>query len=95
MITITLLIRRNLATKRDIRKQQINSSIPTTQQSTNTHLQSIRNQNALAMLIMQVIVYGIVKAPQFICTLYAAITSHDPNKSPDRLAIEKFTFFFL
>ncbi|CAF1053178.1 unnamed protein product [Rotaria sp. Silwood1] len=93
MIVSALLIRRNLATKRDIHEQQIHASILSTQQSTNTHLQRTRDQNALAMLFIQVIVYCIVQSPQFIYTLYAAITSNVPNKSPDRLAIEKFAFF--
>ncbi|CAF2872705.1 unnamed protein product [Rotaria sp. Silwood2] len=93
MIASALLIRRNLASKRDIHEQQINVSIPTTQHNTNTHVQRARDQNALAMLFIQVTVYCIVQTPQFVYTLYAAITSNIPNKSPDRLAIEKFAFF--
>ncbi|CAF3226559.1 unnamed protein product [Rotaria sp. Silwood2] len=94
MITSTLLIRRNLAIKRDIHEQQANVSKATTQETDHTRIQRTRDQNALAMLFIQVIVYCFVQAPQLIYTLYGAIASNVPNKSPDRLAIERFAFFF-
>ncbi|CAF1016961.1 unnamed protein product [Rotaria sp. Silwood1] len=94
MITSILLIRRNLAVKRDLREQQINVSNFTTQQTAHTRIQRTRDQNALAMLFIQVTVYCFVQAPQLLYTLYAAIVSNVPDKSPDRLAIERFSFFF-
>ncbi|CAF3724097.1 unnamed protein product [Rotaria sp. Silwood1] len=94
MITSILLIRRNLAIKRDLHEQQINVSNPITEQTAHTRIQRTRDQNALAMLFIQVTVYCFVQAPQLIYTLYGAITSNVPNKSPDRLAIERFAFFF-
>ncbi|CAF4814810.1 unnamed protein product, partial [Rotaria sp. Silwood2] len=86
MITSILLIRRNLAMKRDLRDRQTNASHATIQLSTNSRGQRTRDQNALAMLFIQVIVYCIVQAPQFIYAMYGAITSNVPNKSPYRLA---------
>lgn len=94
MITCILLIRRNLAVKRDIHGQQVNGSNNTAQSSANTRTQHTRDQNALAMLFIQVIVYCFVQAPQLIYTLYAAVVSSVQNKSSDRLAIERFAFFF-
>ncbi|CAF2988463.1 unnamed protein product [Rotaria sp. Silwood2] len=94
MITSAVLIRRNLASKRDIREQQVNASNPASQLTSNSRVQRTRDQNALAMLFIQIIVYCVVQTPQFVYILYGAIASNVPNKSPDRLAIEKFFFFF-
>ncbi|CAF2520072.1 unnamed protein product [Rotaria sp. Silwood2] len=83
MITCALLIRRNLATKRDLFELQNNSSFHSTQQNTHTnahtHILRTRDQHVLAMLFIQIIMYCIVHAPQFIYTLYAAIASNIPN----------------
>ncbi|CAF2419101.1 unnamed protein product [Rotaria sp. Silwood2] len=93
MITCTLLIRRNLAIKRSKREEHIIKSSSTIQKS-HARIQRTRDQNALAMLFVQVVVYCFVQAPQLIYTFYASIVINIPNKSPDRLAIERFAFFF-
>ncbi|CAM4972788.1 unnamed protein product [Rotaria socialis] len=93
MITCTVLIRHNLAIKRDFREQPANATNPTDPSSTNTHFQRTRDKNALPMLFIQVIVYCFVQALQLIYTLYAAIASNIQNKSSDHLANERFASF--
>lgn len=94
MLTCILLIQRNLNEKRVFREQSRNEGSSNSQPNTQVRTQRTRDQHALAMLLIQVLVYSIVQAPQLIYTMYGAITSNIPNKPPDRLAIERFVFFF-
>jgi hypothetical protein len=88
MIIFTLLIRRNLANKREHRQQFDFVH----QQRTNNRkqLQRKRDQQALVMLFAQIIVYIILVTPWTICSVYNVISFNVPNKSSDRLIFERF-----
>ncbi|CAF1181512.1 unnamed protein product [Rotaria sordida] len=92
MITTAILIRYNLAMKRNLCGKQTNPNNATARSNTNSSAQRIRDQQALIMLFVQVTFYCIVQIPQFVRTMYGAIANNVSNKSADRLAIEKFAF---
>ncbi len=87
MVTCSLLIRRNLAKKRErrqliiVQQQRINDR---------EYLQRKRDQQALVMLFAQIFVYITLATPWVIFSIYNAISLNVPNKSADRLAIERF-----
>jgi hypothetical protein len=87
MVTCSLLIRRNLAKKRErrqfiiVQQQRINNR---------EYLQRKRDQQALVMLFAQIFVYITLATPWAIFNIYNAISLNVPNKSADRLAIERF-----
>jgi hypothetical protein len=87
MIICTLLIRKNLAEKRQRRQILINQ-----QQGTNRrdYLLAKRDQQALRMLFAQIFVYIIIATPWFIYNINLIISSYIKNKSADRVAIEGF-----
>ncbi|CAF1147311.1 unnamed protein product [Rotaria magnacalcarata] len=93
MLTCILLIRRNLTVKRNLLEKSKTECSSFQHIVTNVRIQRTRDQQALAMLLTQVTVYCFVQTPQFSYTLYAAIASNVTNKSPERLAIERFAFF--
>jgi hypothetical protein len=87
MVTCSLLIRRNLAKKRARRQVNIGQ-----QQRINDrkYLQRRRDQQSLAMLFAQVVVFITLITPWVIFSIYNAISLNIQNKSADRLAIERF-----
>lgn len=77
MIVCTLLIRRNLAQKQERRHGSI------------VQQQRRRNQQTLIMLFAQIGFYILLTVPYTIHGIYNAISMNIPNKSVDRLAIER------
>jgi hypothetical protein len=92
MIICTLRIRRNLANKRERRNFNIEQ-----QQRTNDRedRNRKRDQQALAMLFAQIFVYIILTTPWVIFSVYNAVAMNVPNKSVDRLAIERFMIYLV
>jgi len=87
MVTCSLFIRRNLAKKRERRQLIIGQQ----QRTNNTeYLQRKRDQQALVMLFAQIFVFITLTTPWMIFSIYNAISLNVPNKSADRLAIERF-----
>lgn len=86
MITCTILIRRNLANKRQRRLFIIPQQDQTKDRG---YLQRKRDQQALVMLFAQIIVYIILTIPWMSCLIYNAMSLNILNKSFDRLNIER------
>ncbi|UJR32760.1 hypothetical protein I4U23_020219 [Adineta vaga] len=86
MITCALLIRQNLALKRQRRQQ--NTSI----RQEVERLQSRRDQQVLIMLFVQMLFYGYTIIPLMIMYFYQTITIYT-NKTIDRIVIERFSVF--
>lgn len=78
MFICTLLIRRNLAKKRERHQSNVRGE------------QRGRDQQALVMLFAQITLYIILTIPYVSYSIYDAISLSVPNKSTDRLAIERF-----
>lgn len=91
MVSFTLLMYRNLVLKRQRRQQNIRETSARTNPTVD--VQQKRDQQALMMLLIQVVVYTILTVPLMGFYFYSAISLGIPNKSPDRLAIEKFVQF--
>ncbi len=87
MVTCSLLIRRNLTEKRERRQVNIGQ-----QQRINDReqIQRKRDQQALVMLFAQIFVLITLTTHWVIFSIYNAISLNVPNKSADRLAIERF-----
>jgi hypothetical protein len=88
MIIFTLLIYHNLILKQKRRftmgqrNEQRNNKVP--------NLQRTRDQQVLIILLIQVFVFTVATTPLMIWLFYNAVTLNTPNKSADRLAIERF-----
>jgi hypothetical protein len=88
MIPSLLLIQRNLALKRQRRHQ-----ITVQQREGRNEAQEAdqrRDQQVLAIMLVQVIAYIITVIPVMSFEVYMAITDSIPNKSTDRIIIEQF-----
>jgi hypothetical protein len=83
MIVCALLIRRNLAFKQSKRIQQIAKE----------QRKSSVDQQVLRLLFIQIISYIIFTIPQLCNLVFNAISSTIPNRSSERLAIERFVAF--
>jgi hypothetical protein len=91
MFSCALLIRRNLAIKRQRRQHIVTQQRERTDEVENvTHA---RDQQVLAMLFTQISVYVISVIPLMAIYTYNAATLHISNKSVNRINIEKFAFF--
>jgi hypothetical protein len=90
MVPSLVLIQRNLADKRQRRRQ-----IGVQQKEGRNEAQELdrkRDQQVLAILLIQVIAYIILVTPLLIVQIYDAITLPISNKSINRLIIEQFVF---
>ncbi|CAF1049505.1 unnamed protein product [Adineta steineri] len=81
MFSCALLIRRNLARKRQRHQLTVNLQAER------------RDQQLLVMLFTQVIVYIISVIPLMIIYIYTAVTFNISNKPIERIAIERFAAF--
>jgi hypothetical protein len=86
MIICAVLIRYNLASKRVRRQQNIGQQ----NQEQAVRLLNARDQQALAMLFLQAVCFGLSALPWTIYLLYNAFTRTVTHKSTDRIAIELF-----
>jgi len=93
MTACAIGIQHNLTLKRQRRQQQQNGPISDMQRMRNEHHQRLRDQHALSILFIQIAVYIVVTTPQVTSLLYAAVVRNIPNKSSDRLAIERFVSY--
>ena len=91
MIGCALLIHHNLVLKRQRRQQ--NAIETSVERNKVHHSQRKRDQQVLMMLLIQAIVFAILTTPLLINNFYTAATVFVSNKSPDRLAIERFAAF--
>ena len=87
MITCALLIRRNLNFKRQ--RRQTNTVADTEHQRQQNSL----DQQVLKLLFIQSFFYIILTTPQLINLIYSTISSTIPNRTTDRLAIDKIIAF--
>jgi hypothetical protein len=87
MVTCSLLIQRNLARKRERRQFNIGQQERINDRE---YLQRKRDQQDLVMLFAQIFVFITLTTPWVIFSIYNAISLGVPNKSADRLAIERF-----
>lgn len=87
MIICLFLIRKNLASKRE-RRQNITHQPQAT--DAKQRLQEKRDQQALAMLFIQIVVYIIFTTPWMILSFYSAVSLSIQNKSADQLVLEQF-----
>jgi hypothetical protein len=88
MIICAILIRRNLMLRRQRRREFANND-----QSNNEHSHHKRDQQVFAMLLLQTVVYIVIQSPLMLLFIYSASTIYVSNKSPDRMAIERFLNF--
>ena len=88
MIVCAILIRRNLALKRQRRRQLRNN-----EQNNNGHWERIRDRQVFAMLLFQTLVFVVTQTPWMILFFYTAVTISIINKSANRVAIEQFIDF--
>ena len=87
MVIFTLLIRKNLANKRQRRQGLSNQQAAVNQ---GDQIQSRRDQQALRMLFAQIVAYVIISVPWNIYNLNVVVSSYIPNKSETHIAIEGF-----
>ncbi|CAF1072962.1 unnamed protein product [Adineta ricciae] len=87
MITCALLIRRNLRFKRQRRQ---NDTVADTEHQ---RQQSSLDQQVLKLLFIQSFFYILLTTPQLINLIYSTISSTIPNRTTDRLAIDKIIAF--
>jgi hypothetical protein len=90
MVPSVIFIQRNLARKRQRRRQ-----IGVQQKEGKNEAQEVdrkRDQQVLAILLVQLIAYIILITPLEIVQIYDAVTLSISNKSIDRLIIEQFVF---
>jgi hypothetical protein len=85
MSSCAILIYRNLVLKRQ------RCQIDIRQQTEYTY--KILDQQALAMLFVQILFYVILIIPLMAFYFYNALTLNIPNKSFDRLSIERFALY--
>ncbi|UJR19829.1 hypothetical protein I4U23_022962 [Adineta vaga] len=90
MFGCALLIRQNLALKRQRRQPTINLQV---ERDEAHHIHRSRDQQALVMLFTQVIVYVISVIPLMVFYIYNAATLNISNKPIERISIERFAFF--
>jgi flagellar biosynthesis protein FlhB len=91
MATAALLIYRNLVLKQKRREQNMNQRLEVGNETGN--LDRKRDQQVLLMLLAQVIVYVVLITPLMGFYFYSAVSLNIPNKTADRLAIERFVQF--
>ena len=87
MVTFTLLIRKNLAEKRQ-RREVLSSQPPTNDSREN--LQRRRDQQALKMLFTQIVIYLFISIPWNLYSTNTIVSSFITNKSADHIAVEGF-----
>jgi hypothetical protein len=87
MVTFTLLIRKNLAEKRQ-RREGLLTQLPSN--NSGEHLQRRRDQQALKMLFAQIVIYLIVSIPWNLYSINTIVSSFITNKTADRIAVEGF-----
>jgi hypothetical protein len=92
MATCALLIYRNLLRKQK-QRQLMNGSQERTGPNKKQKLQSRRDQQVLLMLLIQAICYVGTTTPLMGMYFYNALTIYVSNKSADRIAIERFSFY--
>ena len=91
MMTCALLIYRNLVRKQE-RRQRISSEERIRRNGAKI-LESRRDQQVLLMLLVQAIVYVGTTIPLMGMYFYSALTVYVLNKSAERIAIERFSFY--
>jgi hypothetical protein len=91
MATAAVLTHHNLVLKRQRREQNRNQ--PLEVESEAQTLQRKRDQQVLLMLLAQVLVYVVLITPLMGFYFYSAVSLNIPNKTADRLAIERFVQF--
>ena len=91
MLAFALLIRRNLDQRRVRRHNTVHQS--TGARNEVEHLHRKRDQQALKMLIVQIVVFAILTIPLMVHNIYTAVTLTVSNKPADRLSIERFARF--
>jgi hypothetical protein len=91
MATAAVLTYRNLVLKRKRREQNRNQPLEVVTE--NETVQRKRDQQVLLMLIAQVLVYVVLITPLMGFYFYSAVSLSIPNKTADRLAIERFVQF--
>jgi hypothetical protein len=87
MVIFTLLIHRNLVLKQKRRQLTLGQRREEGNELANFH--RTRDQQVVVMLFAQVFVYTVGTTPLMIWLFYNAVTLNIPNKSVDRLAIER------
>ena len=87
MTIFTLLIRKNLANKRQRRQFRLNQYPITTIYK---RLQEKRDRQAFIMLFAQILVYVTITTPWMAYSIYNIIASTIPNKDAVRIAIDGF-----
>ncbi|CAF1273922.1 unnamed protein product [Rotaria sordida] len=92
MATCALLIYRNLLRKQK-QRQLMNGSQERSGPNEKQRLQSRRDQQVLLMLLIQAICYVGTTTPLMGMYFYNALTIYVSNKSADRIAIERFSFY--
>jgi hypothetical protein len=88
MIVCAVLTRQNLVLKRQARLQ-----LSINQQKNNEYVQRKRDQQVVAMLLIQALVFVVTQTPWMLCNIYNAATIYVTNRSVDRVAIEQFITF--
>lgn len=91
MTTCALHIYHNLILKRQRREQNRNQLPEVRSDAQNS--QRKRDQQILLMLLAQVIVYVVLITPLMAFYFYSALSLNIPNKTADRIGIEKFVQF--
>ena len=93
-LTIILIgaffIRRNLRTKRRPHQELSTQSI---RADHHAHTQRRRDRQTFAMLLLQAMVYAISQTPWMLVLAYNTSALFISNRSPDRVAVEKFISF--
>jgi hypothetical protein len=89
--TCVILIYRNLVLGR--KRRQIHIRRQTVSRNEIEYAHRIRDQQALTMLIVHIIFYIILAMPLMTYYFYNAFTLNIPNKSADRLSIERFALY--
>ncbi|CAF1185342.1 unnamed protein product [Adineta ricciae] len=94
MLTFSLLIYRNLKLKQIRRRQQIYPLVNNASVNPRIRRQQIKDQQALAMLLIQVVIYVSSTTLYTTNLMYTVLTMNDAaNKSSERKAIETFASF--
>lgn len=88
MIVCAVLTHHNLVLKRQARLQ-----LNIHRQNNNEHVQRKRDQQVVAMLLIQALVFVVTQTPWMLCNIYTAATIRVTNKSVDCVAIEQFINF--
>ena len=91
MFTCALLIRRNLALKRQRHLIVVSLQRGITDEVENSN--RTRDKQVLVMLFMQVIVYVVSVTPLMVIYIYNAVTFNISNKPAERITIERFAAF--